>query len=176
MKPPSLRIHSKTGFQIRPLFVWSALLNLASILKPQLSCGALESNPTDPVLLSNRSAAFAGLKRFKDALKDANACVWADPDFIKGYSRQGFAYAALKQSGPAEKAYRQGLSKNANNAGLKQGLATLLQVALHDIHCLLLQACITVQHQCSAINASAGQVVRKCVRWYAACTARLLLV
>jgi len=52
----------------------------------------------------------------------------ANPDFVKGYSRQGFAYAALSKPGSAAAAYRQGLSKDENIAGLKQGLAAVLQV------------------------------------------------
>ena len=50
-----------------------------------------------------------------------------DPNFVKGYSRQGLAYSSLKQPGPAEMAYRLGLQKDSTNAGLKQGLAALLQ-------------------------------------------------
>lgn len=88
---------------------------------------ALRTRPEDPVLLSNRSAAFAGLKQYKNALKDAKACVSADPSFVKGYSRQAFAYAALKQPGRAEEAYRQGLSKDPRNTGLRQMLAEFLQ-------------------------------------------------
>ncbi|KAL0047810.1 hypothetical protein WJX82_000505 [Trebouxia sp. C0006] len=88
---------------------------------------ALRTRPEDAVLLSNRSAAFAGLKQYKHALKDAKACVSADPSFMKGYSRQAFAYAALKQPGRAEKAYRRGLSKDPCNTGLRQMLAAFLQ-------------------------------------------------
>ncbi len=91
-------------------------------------CRALQTRPEDPVLLSNRSAAFAGLKQYKQALKDAKACVAADPSFMKGYSRQAFAYAALKQPGHAEEAYRRGLSKDPSNTGLRQMLAAFLQV------------------------------------------------
>lgn len=67
-------------------------------------CRALRTRHEDPILLSNRSAAFAGLKKFKKALKVANACISADPGFVKGYSRQAFAYAALKKPGRAEAA------------------------------------------------------------------------
>ncbi|KAL0030405.1 hypothetical protein WJX79_001817 [Trebouxia sp. C0005] len=88
---------------------------------------ALRTRPEDPVLLSNRSAAFAGLKQYNHSLTDAKACVSADPSFVKGYSRQAFAYAALKQPGRAEEAYRRGLSKDPRNTGLRQMLAAFLQ-------------------------------------------------
>ena len=80
------------------------------------------------MLLSNRSAAFAGLKKYRHALKDAKACVSADPDFVKGYSRQAVAYTALAQPGRAEEAYRRGLGKDPRSPGLKQGLAAIWQV------------------------------------------------
>ena len=80
------------------------------------------------MLLSNRSAAYAGLQQFKLALQDSNACIEADETFVKGYSRQGHAHAMLHQPGFAEAAYRKGLQKEPQNPGLKQNLAQLLQV------------------------------------------------
>ncbi len=119
-------------------------------------CRALRTRPEDPVLLSNRSAAFAGLKQYKHALKDAKACVSADPSFVKGYSRQAFAYAALKQPGRAEEAYKRGLSKDPCNTGLRRMLAEFLKVFYHthQSYCLshtLLSGAV----QCCSISSHA---------------------
>ena len=92
-------------------------------------CRGLELDSTNHVLLSNRSAAYIGLEDYELALQDANACLNANPDFVKGYSRQAVAYAKLNQPGFAEAAYRKGLAKDSSNAALKQGLAQLLQVS-----------------------------------------------
>lgn len=89
---------------------------------------ALQLDPKNHVLLSNRSAAYAGMQQFKLALQDANACIEADEAFVKGYSRQGHAYAMLHQPGFAEVAYKRGLAKQPQHPALKQNLAQLLQV------------------------------------------------
>ncbi len=121
-------------------------------------CRALRTRPEDPVLLSNRSAAFAGFKQYKHALKDAKECVSADPSFVKGYSRQAFAYVALKQPGRAEEAYRQGLKKDPRNTGLRQMLAAVLQVLYHththqsyclSPHCSLALCVLQYQFACT---------------------------
>ena len=85
-------------------------------------------DPTNHVLLSNRSAAYVGLEQFSKALDDANACLQSKPDFVKGYSRKAYAYVQLKQPGFAEAAYREGLAREKHNAALKQGLESILKV------------------------------------------------
>lgn len=87
-------------------------------------------DPRNHILLSNRSAAYVGLQDFNKALADATACVDMSPDFVKGYSRKGYAFLQLSQPGFAEAAYRQGLSKDPQKAGLLQSLASILKVCL----------------------------------------------
>ena len=101
-------------------------------------CRGLELDPKNHILLSNRSAAYIGLEDYALALQDANACLKANPDFVKGYSRQAVAYIKLHQPGFAEAAYRKGLAKDSDNAALKQGLAQILQVITVQIRSLLL--------------------------------------
>ena len=122
-----------------------------------VSCRALNIDAKNPVLLSNTSAAFAELKNFAQALKDATACIAADPDFVKGYSRQGLAYSALMQPAAAEKSYRLGLKKDPNHAGLKQGLAAILQVGSVPGQCKLQPPDATIIPSCllnSSVNTS----------------------
>lgn len=44
---------------------------------------AIELNPSDAVVYSNRSGAYASLKQFDLALKDAETCVKLKPDWPK---------------------------------------------------------------------------------------------
>ncbi|KAL0052246.1 hypothetical protein WJX82_010627 [Trebouxia sp. C0006] len=88
---------------------------------------ALDLDPENHILLSNRSAAYIGLQEFSKALADAVACVEISPEFVKGYSRKGCAYLQLNQPGFAEAAYRQGLSQVPHNIPLKQSLASILK-------------------------------------------------
>eukprot|EP00775_Hariotina_reticulata_P012626 gene12626-12756_t len=69
---------------------------------------AIELDPTNHVLYSNRSAAEASLKHYTKALKDARKCVELKPDWAKGYSRLGAAYYGLEEWEDAIKAYEDG--------------------------------------------------------------------
>lgn len=88
-------------------------------------------DPKNHVLLSNRSAAFVGQQEFSKALNDAVACLESNPEFVKGYSRKAYAFLQLNKPGFAEAAYREGLAKDPQNAGLKQGLVSMLKVTSH---------------------------------------------
>jgi stress-induced-phosphoprotein 1 len=79
------------------------------------------------VYLSNRSAAYLS-KGFADsALKDAAACIEANPTWPKGYGRKGAALHAQKHYDEAIAAYEQGLAVAPEDASLKQGLAQVRQ-------------------------------------------------
>ncbi|CAA0820581.1 Hsp70-Hsp90 organizing protein 3 [Striga hermonthica] len=79
--------------------------------------------PTNHVLYSNRSAAYASLGKFSDALSDAQKTVELKPDWGKGFSRLGAAHMGLLNYGEAVSAYRKGLEIDPNNEALKSGLA-----------------------------------------------------
>ena len=61
--------------------------------------------------ISNRSAAYAALKQFEDALKDATACTDLDPYWAKGWYRKGLAQVGLERYRDAEESYRRGVGK-----------------------------------------------------------------
>eukprot|EP00965_Chrysotila_dentata_P124374 4111461-Pleurochrysis_carterae.AAC.1 len=63
---------------------------------------ALEANPTDAVLLSNRSAALDKLGRQEEAVQDAREAVRADPTYAKAHYRLATALLALGRAGEAE--------------------------------------------------------------------------
>ncbi|ESQ38220.1 hypothetical protein EUTSA_v10028542mg [Eutrema salsugineum] len=84
---------------------------------------AINLAPTNHVLYSNRSAAYASLHRYAEALSDAKKTVELKPDWSKGYSRLGAAYIGLSQFKEATDAYKRGLELDPNNETLKSGLA-----------------------------------------------------
>lgn len=52
---------------------------------------AIEIEPSNHVLYSNRSGAYASLKDFDHALEDANKVTEIKPDWAKGWGRKGAA-------------------------------------------------------------------------------------
>merc|ERR1712070_253539 len=74
------------------------------------------------VCYSNRSACFAALSKWDEALKDAESCIAAKPDFAKGYSRKGAALYGSGNLQEAAKAYQEGIAKFPEDAALKKGL------------------------------------------------------
>ncbi|RYR59897.1 hypothetical protein Ahy_A05g025844 isoform C [Arachis hypogaea] len=84
---------------------------------------AIALSPDNHVLYSNRSASYASLKKYSDALADAKKTVELKPDWSKGYSRLGAAHLGLSQYDDAIAAYKKGLEIDPNNEPLKYGLA-----------------------------------------------------
>ncbi|KAK6520028.1 Hsp90 cochaperone [Arthrobotrys conoides] len=83
---------------------------------------AIEIDPTNHVLYSNRSGSHASLKNFDEALKDAIKCTEIKPDWSKGWSRKGAALHGTGDLIGAIDAYEEALKLDANNATAKQGL------------------------------------------------------
>jgi tetratricopeptide (TPR) repeat protein len=64
----------------------------------------LELAPAHHVALANRSACFLKLGEHEKALADAEACVAAKPDFLKGHFRKGMSLHAMVGGGCAHTA------------------------------------------------------------------------
>ncbi|EGX48499.1 hypothetical protein AOL_s00080g128 [Orbilia oligospora ATCC 24927] len=86
---------------------------------------AIEIDPTNHVLFSNRSGSHASLKNFDEALKDATKCTEIKPDWSKGWSRKGAALHGTGDLIGAIDAYEEALKLDANNATAKQGLSSV---------------------------------------------------
>ncbi|KAL8210123.1 hypothetical protein R6Q57_006855 [Mikania cordata] len=84
---------------------------------------AINLAPTNHVLYSNRSAAYASLNQYSEALSDATKTVDLKADWSKGYSLLGAAHHGLRQFEDAVLAYKKGLEVDPNNETLKSGLA-----------------------------------------------------
>jgi len=83
----------------------------------------------DHSYFSNRSACYAALEKYEEALADGRKCVELKPDWAKGYGRVGLPLFKLGKVEEAQKAYEEGLALDGSNATLKDGLAQCQQAA-----------------------------------------------
>jgi serine/threonine-protein phosphatase 5 len=68
---------------------------------------ALEYDPTNAVILSNRAQAFIKVENYGLAMADATAASESDPTYAKAYYRRGSAHFALTHLKEARKDFRQ---------------------------------------------------------------------
>jgi len=86
---------------------------------------AIGLKPTDHILYSNRSAAYASKKDYENALKDAEKVTEIKPDWPKGWGRLGTAKHGLGDLVGAHDAYEEGVKLDPTNAQNKNGLAAV---------------------------------------------------
>eukprot|EP00756_Hemistasia_phaeocysticola_P009003 Hpha_TRINITY_DN14801_c1_g6::TRINITY_DN14801_c1_g6_i1::g.169188::m.169188/K09553/STIP1; stress-induced-phosphoprotein 1 len=84
---------------------------------------AIQLDEKNHVLYSNRSAAYASMRMWMEALEDAKICTTIKPDWAKGYSRLGAAFEGVHSFTDAVAAYEKGLRIDGNMEALKTGLA-----------------------------------------------------
>lgn len=89
---------------------------------------AIELEPTNHVLYSNRSGAYASKKDFQKALEDADETTQLKPDWAKGWGRKGSALHGIGELTKAVEAFEQALKLDPNNAQAKSGLAAVKRV------------------------------------------------
>ncbi|RHZ76763.1 hypothetical protein Glove_193g63 [Diversispora epigaea] len=88
----------------------------------ELFTKAIELDPTNHILYSNRSASYASSKEYNKALEDANKTVELNGTWAKGYNRKGTALYRLGRIEEAREAYKEGLKYEPDNAQLKKAL------------------------------------------------------
>uniref|UniRef100_A0A7S4NTQ4 STI1 domain-containing protein n=1 Tax=Guillardia theta TaxID=55529 RepID=A0A7S4NTQ4_GUITH len=84
---------------------------------------AINLDPNNHVLFSNRSASYAGLHKYDQALNDAEKCIAIKPDWGKGYGRKGAAMHGMGDFEGALKAYKDGLAHEPGLAMLTNGIS-----------------------------------------------------
>lgn len=88
---------------------------------------AIQHDPFEHVFYSNRSACYASLGQYQEALLDGRKCVEMKPDWVRGYTRKALAEFYLGELDAAEATYRKGLELDSNHEQLKAGLAETLR-------------------------------------------------
>src|SRR5271155_1427492 len=83
---------------------------------------AIELDPANHVLYSNRSGAYASLRQFDKALEDANKTTELKPDWAKGWGRKGAALHGQGDLVGAKDAYDEALKLEPTNVQAKSGL------------------------------------------------------
>ncbi|WWC89204.1 uncharacterized protein L201_004122 [Kwoniella dendrophila CBS 6074] len=78
----------------------------------------------NPIYYSNRAAAWGGLNKHDQAIKDAEKALDLDPNFSKAYSRLGHAHFSSGNYEQAVQAYEDGLKIDSGNQNMKTALAT----------------------------------------------------
>ena len=86
-------------------------------------------DPNHHVLYSNRSACYASLQKWDEALADAQKCVAIAPTFIKGFVRLGQALLGKRDYTGALEAYQKGLETDPSSEMLKECIAQVVTTA-----------------------------------------------
>eukprot|EP00980_Cylindrotheca_fusiformis_P005995 scaffold1284_cov108-Cylindrotheca_fusiformis.AAC.9 len=89
-----------------------------------------ESNASNHMYYSSRSAANLTMGNADGALEDANHCIRLNPEYAPGYTRRGAALHALKRFQEATAAYMVGLELHPGDDSLKKGLERVTQDAI----------------------------------------------
>ncbi|CCW68479.1 unnamed protein product [Phytomonas sp. Hart1] len=95
---------------------------------------AIQLDSSNHVLFSNRSACYAALHRYKEALDDADACISNKPGWVKGYVRRGAALHGLRRYNDASAAYQKGLDVEPSNPACIQGLQDVTNASAREMH------------------------------------------
>ncbi|KAJ5895603.1 hypothetical protein N7495_007294 [Penicillium taxi] len=86
---------------------------------------AIEIEPENQILYSNRSAVYAAQSEFQKALDDAEKAISIKPDWSKGHARKGAAYKGLGDLLAAHDAYDEALKIEPDNAQAKAGMSAV---------------------------------------------------
>ena len=92
---------------------------------------AINRNPDDPKLYSNRAACYTKLAAFDLGLKDCDMCTKLDDKFIKGWVRKGKIHQGMQQPSKALNAYQKAMEIDPTNAEAIEGYRSCT-VAVHS--------------------------------------------
>jgi tetratricopeptide (TPR) repeat protein len=95
------------------------------ISDPRRPSQAIAGDPNSAVYFSNRSAAYAAMDKWREALDDAHEATMLQPSWVKGYVRKAGALSHLGKHEEARKAYLKATQLEPHN----QEVAALLEQA-----------------------------------------------
>uniref|UniRef100_A0A1D1YAM2 Heat shock protein STI n=1 Tax=Anthurium amnicola TaxID=1678845 RepID=A0A1D1YAM2_9ARAE len=90
---------------------------------------AIKSDPSNPTLYSNRSAAFLHLVKLSKALADAESTITLNPQWEKGYFRKGCVLEAMGRYDDAVAALQVALQHNPQSTEVSRKIKRLTQLA-----------------------------------------------
>ncbi|EMS51785.1 Protein STIP1-like protein [Triticum urartu] len=93
---------------------------------------AIELDPTDATLYSNRSLCHMQMTEVDMALLDANTCIELRPEWLKGYYRKGVALMFLKEYKEACDVFMAGLKLDPGNAEMEKSLREAVEAMKKD--------------------------------------------
>eukprot|EP00188_Purpureofilum_apyrenoidigerum_P005020 Plantae.Rhodophyta-Purpureofilum_apyrenoidigerum.ctg6154.p1 GENE.Plantae.Rhodophyta-Purpureofilum_apyrenoidigerum.ctg6154~~Plantae.Rhodophyta-Purpureofilum_apyrenoidigerum.ctg6154.p1 ORF type:complete len:375 (-),score=62.56 Plantae.Rhodophyta-Purpureofilum_apyrenoidigerum.ctg6154:132-1256(-) len=94
-----------------------------------LYTSAIELDPTNCVLFSNRAAAYTKLEEYGKAKLDADMCIDLKPEWAKGYWRKGTAEMESQEYNNAIKTFERGLEYCPTDQNLVEGKKKAIQRA-----------------------------------------------
>lgn len=86
---------------------------------------AIDVDPGNKTLFSNRSAAYFQLENYIEAMKDAQRCTELDPSFAKGYFRLGCAFEKLDRKHEALESFQKALDISPHDQSIVKKTALL---------------------------------------------------
>ncbi|OHT12567.1 TPR Domain containing protein [Tritrichomonas foetus] len=86
---------------------------------------AIELDPDNYTLYSNRSGAYCASQKYDQAVADARKVIQIKPDWVRGHTRLGAALQGQEDWEGAEEAYAKALELDPNNQNIKDDLASV---------------------------------------------------
>ena len=93
---------------------------------------AIEASPASAAFYSNRAATFMMLNKWSEALADARECVKLDPDYLKGYMREGKCHLVLGDPKSAIRSYQMALQLEPGNEAATAECQVAQAVLVHE--------------------------------------------
>ncbi|XP_037422476.1 ankyrin-1-like [Triticum dicoccoides] len=88
---------------------------------------AIELDPSDATLYSNRSLCYLQMTEADKAVRDANTCIKLRPEWIKGYYRKGAALLSLEDYKGASDAFMAGLQVDPENVEMEKAFMEAIE-------------------------------------------------
>ncbi|KAM3277372.1 hypothetical protein ACQJBY_045317 [Aegilops geniculata] len=82
----------------------------------------IEIDPSDPTMFSNRSACWLQMREWERALSDAQYCRKLQPDWCKGWFREGTALTFMENYQGAADAFQEALKREPESDEIKRSL------------------------------------------------------
>jgi len=93
---------------------------------------AIEASPSTAAFYSNRAATFMMLNKWTEALADARECVKLDPEYLKGYMREGKCHLVLGDPKSAIRSYQMALQLEPGNEAATAECQVAQAVLVHE--------------------------------------------